>query len=152
MQSLSFSFSFFFSKNNSFNNNKSVSLRFMIYLLKTNCQYNQLISNDPLYKRVTTQNKENLPANITGKANQTTTMIAAFHNRRAIFAGDDRRRQTVALRSVIAQVAYDFWHVIKTEGNTRSYKLIQASLSQSADSELETPTLPTPSQQWSNDN
>ena len=72
----------------------------MFYLLEANCQYNQLISNGDLYHRVTTQNKENLPANIAGKAgkaNHPTTMIAAFHNRRAIFAGDDRRRQTVAL-------------------------------------------------------
>ena len=34
---------------------------------------------------------------IAGKANHSTTMIAAFNKRRAIFAGDDRRRQTVAL-------------------------------------------------------
>ena len=45
-----------------------------------------------LYHGVTTQIKENLPANIAGKANHPTTMIPAFHNRRAIFAGDDRRR------------------------------------------------------------
>ena len=71
----------------------------MFYLLKANCQYNQLISNGDLYHRVTTVNKENLPAIIAGKANHPTTMIAAFNKRRAINAGDDRRRQTVALRS-----------------------------------------------------
>ena len=69
----------------------------MFYLLKANCQYNQLISNGDLYHRVTTENKENLPAIIAGKANHPMTMIAAFNKRRAIFAGDDRRRQTVAL-------------------------------------------------------
>ena len=68
----------------------------MFYLLKANCRYNQLISNGYLYHRLIPQNKENLPAIIAGKANHPTTMIAAFHNRRAIFAGDDRRRQTVA--------------------------------------------------------
>ena len=69
----------------------------MFCLLKANCQYNQLISNGGLYHRVTTEYKENLPAIIAGKANHPTTMIAAFNKRRAIFAGDDRRRQTVAL-------------------------------------------------------
>ena len=68
----------------------------MFYLLKANCRYNQLISNVDLYHRVTAQNKENLPAIIVGKANHPTTMIAAFNKRRATFAGDDRRRQTVA--------------------------------------------------------
>ena len=85
-----------FLKNNSFNN-YLVSLRFMFYILKANCRYNQLIRNGDLYHSVTTENKENLPANIAGKANHPTTMIAAFNKRRAIFAGDDRRRQTVAL-------------------------------------------------------
>ena len=69
----------------------------MFYLLKANCRYNQLINNGDLYHKVTTQNKENLPPDITGKANHPTMMISRFHNRRAIFAGDDRRRQTVAL-------------------------------------------------------
>ena len=41
--------------------------------------------------------KINLPAIIAGKANHPTTMIAAFNKRRANFAGDDRRRRTVAL-------------------------------------------------------
>ena len=50
-----------------------------------------------LYHRVTTQIKENLPATIAGKANHPKTMIAAFHNSRAIVAGDNRRRQTVTL-------------------------------------------------------
>ena len=68
----------------------------MFYLLKANYQYNQLISNGDLYHRVIIQNKENLPAIIPGKANHPTTMIAAFNKRRAIFAGDYRRRQTVA--------------------------------------------------------
>ena len=71
----------------------------MFYLLRVICQYSQLISNGDLYHGVSTENKENLPANIAGKAgkaNHPTTMIAAFHNRRAIFAGDDCRRQTVA--------------------------------------------------------
>ena len=72
----------------------------MFCLLKANCQYNQLISNGDLYHRVTTQNKENLPANITGKANRPTTMIAAFNELRAIFAGDDRPRQAVALARI----------------------------------------------------
>ena len=75
------------------------NLRFMFCLLKANCQYNQLISNGDLYHRVTTENKENLPAIIAGKANHPTTMIAAFNKHPAIFAGDDRRRQTVALHS-----------------------------------------------------
>ena len=69
----------------------------MFYLLKANCQYNHLTSIGDLYHGVNTQNKENLPANIAGKANNPTKMIAAFHNRWAIFAGDDRHRQTVAL-------------------------------------------------------
>ena len=51
----------------------------MFYLLKANCRYNQLISNGDLYHRVTTQNEENLPAIIVGKANHPTTMIAAFN-------------------------------------------------------------------------
>ena len=68
----------------------------MFYLLKANCRYNQLIGNGDLYNRVTIQNNENLPANIAGKANHPTTMIAVFHIRQAIFAGDDLRRQTVA--------------------------------------------------------
>ena len=55
-----------------------------------------MISNVDLYHRVTTENKENLPAIIAGKANHPTTMNTAFDKRRAIFAGDDRRRQTVA--------------------------------------------------------
>ena len=67
----------------------------MFYLLKANW-YNQLISNGDLYHRVTTENKENPPAIIAGKANRPTTMIAAFIKRQAIFAGDDRRRQIVA--------------------------------------------------------
>ena len=71
----------------------------MFYLLKVNCQYNQLISNGDLFHRVTTENKENLPAIIAGKANHSTTMNVAFNKRRAIDAGDDRRRQTVALLS-----------------------------------------------------
>ena len=69
----------------------------MFYLLKANCQYNQLISNGHLFHTVTTENKENLPAIIAGKANHSTTTIVAFNKRRAIDAGDDRRRQTVAL-------------------------------------------------------
>ena len=69
----------------------------MFYLHKANCQYNQLISNGDLFHRVPTENKENLPAIIAGKANHSTTMIAAFNKRQAIDAGDDRRRQTVAL-------------------------------------------------------
>ena len=68
----------------------------MFCLLKANCQYNQLISNGDLNHGVTTQNIENLLAYIAGKANHPTTMIAAFNKRQAIFAGDDRRRQTVA--------------------------------------------------------
>ena len=56
----------------------------MFYLLKVNCQYNQLISNGDLFHRVTTENKENLPAIIAGKANHHMTMIAAFHNHRAL--------------------------------------------------------------------
>ena len=70
----------------------------MFYLLKAKfCRYNQLISNGDLYHRATIQNKENLPVIIAGKANHPTTMIATFHNRQAIFAGNDHRRQTLAL-------------------------------------------------------
>ena len=90
---------FFYSKNNRSKNN-SVSLRLMFYLLKAYWRYNQLISNSDLYHSVTTQNKENLPANIADKANHLTTMNSAFHNRRAIFAGDDLRTQTVALDEI----------------------------------------------------
>ena len=61
----------------------------MFYLPKANCQYNQLINNGDIFHRVTSQNKENLPAIIAGKANHPTTKIVIFHNRRAIFAGDD---------------------------------------------------------------
>ena len=46
---------------------------------------------------ITTQNKENLPAIIAGKANHPMAMIAMFNKRQAIFAGDDHCRQTVAL-------------------------------------------------------
>ena len=69
----------------------------MFYLLKANCRYNQLISNGDLYHRVTTENKESLPAIIASKANNRTTMIAGFNKWQAIFAGDDRRRQTVTV-------------------------------------------------------
>ena len=53
----------------------------MFYLLEANCRYNELISYGDLYHRVTTQNKENLPVNIAGKANQPTITIATFHSR-----------------------------------------------------------------------
>ena len=61
-------------------------MRFMFYFIKANCRYNQLISNGDLYHRVTTQNKENLPAIIAGKENRPRTMIAAFNKRRVIFS------------------------------------------------------------------
>ena len=53
-----------FSKNDSFKNN-SVSLRFMFYLLKANCRYNQLISNGDLYHRG--QFRENLDIGLKNK-------------------------------------------------------------------------------------
>ena len=49
-----------------------------------------------IYTRVTTENKENLPVIIAGKPNHPMMIITAFYNCRAIFAGDDRRRQTIA--------------------------------------------------------
>ena len=90
----------------------------MFCLLKANCQYIQLISNGGLYHRVTTENKENLPAIIAGKANHPTTLIAAFNKRRAIFAGDDHRRQTVTLiglllmKDTVCLKAPHFFHLI----------------------------------------